>query len=435
MPPPTIYCSTRTHPSSLIPASDHHPELLWLMSQRVNTDMVDYIVAKVRKVVPRCCDACHPPTPHKRSDSLSTLPSPPVTPTKPAFQNGSSRRGEYKVAPLPVLEDFLGNIISSSKIQAPTLLCTLIYLDRILPKLPPVESAPHTRSPDVQHRVLMATIICAAKYLNDSSPKNKHWALYSYGLLTCQDVNAMELQLLGLLDWDLRLTEEECTSTFSVFFGKTEPRTTKQPTTPPKDTAVCLAPPQAISQGPNSHLSVPPNRRASRPARIEVSTGPIHLHSSFACSDTSNAPLSPPPSAVGASFHGRHGPSPIGGQAEPSNREDVAGKVGYIHTYSARCPRAIPEARNSIQACNPASHPSVRFAADPIIPTNEITTGSTQDSVSSWSGLSRANGILERVWGATHQPGRSAIRSSRSIGGLFRAATSDTSVERASGRV
>ncbi|CAE6487135.1 unnamed protein product, partial [Rhizoctonia solani] len=269
---PTAYRPTRTHPSSLIPASEHHPDLLWLMSQRVNAEMVDYIVAKVREVVPHCCDTCHPPISHKRLDSLSALPSPPVTPTKPVFQNGSGRRGEHEAAPLPMLEDFLGNIISSSKIQAPTLLCTLIYLDRIRPKLPPIESAPHSRSPDVQHRVLMATIVCAAKYLNDSSPKNKHWALYSYGLLTCHDVNAMESQLLGLLDWDLRLTEEECTSAFSVFFGKSEPHATKQPTTPPKDTVARVGPSQSMSKAqPNSHLPIPSNRRASRPARIEVS--------------------------------------------------------------------------------------------------------------------------------------------------------------------
>ncbi|KAG9310014.1 hypothetical protein JVU11DRAFT_10048 [Chiua virens] len=31
-----------------------------------------------------------------------------------------------------------------------------------------------------RHQVSLATLIVAAKYLNDSSPKNKHWAAYAF---------------------------------------------------------------------------------------------------------------------------------------------------------------------------------------------------------------------------------------------------------------
>ncbi|CAE6363769.1 unnamed protein product [Rhizoctonia solani] len=434
MPPPITYRSTRTHPSSLIPASEHNSDLLWLMGQRVNADMVDYIVGKVREVVPHCCDTCHPPTSYKRTDTFSTLPSPPVTPIKPAFQNGSVRRNEHE-APLPALEDFLGNIASSSKIQAPTLLCTLIYLNRILPKLPPIDkNAPHSRSPDVQHRVLMATIICAAKYLNDSSPKNKHWALYSYGLLTCQDINAMEQQLLALLDWDLRLTEEECIGAFSVFFGKSGPCSTNQPTTPPKDAATRGNPSnETFSSNPSAHLSVPSNRRASRPAKIEISTGPAHLHSSFTHSKKSNGPLSPPRSAASATFNECQEVLTTSDQTKQSNGEDSAKSAGYMRTQGARYSIGTQVPRINALAHGSSSHPSVRFAADPIIPSSDAT-GNNQEPVPSWHTLTRANGILERVWGNNHY-GRSGIRSSRSVGALFRAANPDNLAERATARV
>ncbi|KAI7774623.1 hypothetical protein LA080_008066 [Diaporthe eres] len=56
----------------------------------------------------------------------------------------------------------------------------------------------------------------AAKYLNDSSPKNKHWAKYSRMQLggfsfgfSQAEVNLMERQLLHLLECDLRITEED----------------------------------------------------------------------------------------------------------------------------------------------------------------------------------------------------------------------------------
>jgi type II secretory pathway pseudopilin PulG len=65
------------------------------------------------------------------------------------------------------------------------------------------------------HRIFLASLILAAKNLNDSSPKNKHWARYTavrgfdnFGF-SLTEVNLMEKQLLGLLEWDLRVTEDD----------------------------------------------------------------------------------------------------------------------------------------------------------------------------------------------------------------------------------
>ncbi|KAJ5681612.1 cyclin domain-containing protein [Penicillium maclennaniae] len=66
------------------------------------------------------------------------------------------------------------------------------------------------------HRIFLATLILSAKYLNDSSPKNKHWAnysvisnsIYNFGF-SRTEVNLMEKQLLNLLNWELRITEQD----------------------------------------------------------------------------------------------------------------------------------------------------------------------------------------------------------------------------------
>ena len=65
------------------------------------------------------------------------------------------------------------------------------------------------------HRIFLAALILSAKFLNDSSPKNKHWAEYSnvrgfepFGF-SRTEVNLMEKQLLFLLDWDLNISEED----------------------------------------------------------------------------------------------------------------------------------------------------------------------------------------------------------------------------------
>lgn len=78
-----------------------------------------------------------------------------------------------------------------------------------------------------RHRVFLATLIVAAKYLNDSSPRNKHWTKYC-GLFAIDEVNLMEKQLLYLLDYDLRVHEHELLEHFSPFLaGHAEDRATR----------------------------------------------------------------------------------------------------------------------------------------------------------------------------------------------------------------
>ncbi|KAF9361789.1 hypothetical protein BGX26_011784 [Mortierella sp. AD094] len=66
------------------------------------------------------------------------------------------------------------------------------------------------------HRVFLASLIVAAKYLNDQSPKNKHWSTHS-AVFSVGEVNLMEKQLLSLLDFDLRITEADLASSLHDF--------------------------------------------------------------------------------------------------------------------------------------------------------------------------------------------------------------------------
>lgn len=70
-----------------------------------------------------------------------------------------------------------------------------------------------------RHRVFLAALIISAKYLNDSSPKCKHWARYST-LFSVQEVNLCERQLLYLLDYDLRITDDDLLLHFSPFMPR-----------------------------------------------------------------------------------------------------------------------------------------------------------------------------------------------------------------------
>lgn len=123
---------------------------------------------------------------------------------------------------IPELDYFIACVVDRSHCQVPTLMTSLVFLDRLKERLPGVaQGLPCTR-----HRLFLAALILSAKYVNDSSPKNKHWAIYSHideypGFgFSLTEVNLMEKQLLYLLDWDLIITESDLLIHFEPFLSQ-----------------------------------------------------------------------------------------------------------------------------------------------------------------------------------------------------------------------
>ncbi|GKT46486.1 PHO85 cyclin-1 [Colletotrichum spaethianum] len=171
--------------------------------QPVSKSMISYLAGAAYNVI-ACDSALMPPASAEAYRQQQLPPTPPRTPEPRAVRSED--------ADLPTLEAFITQLVVSSNVQVPTLMSTLVYLTRLKSRLQPMARGLRCTT----HRIFLAALILTAKYLNDSSPKNKHWATYSHANndfsnfgFSRTEVNLMEKQLLFLLDWDLKITEED----------------------------------------------------------------------------------------------------------------------------------------------------------------------------------------------------------------------------------
>lgn len=95
-------------------------------------------------------------------------------------------------------------LINRTKTFLPPILLSLLLLSRLK------ESHPHARgSASSAHRLSLAALIIASKYLYDDTYDNKAWAKVTSGLFTVEEVTRMEMEFLGFLGWKVGVDRKE----------------------------------------------------------------------------------------------------------------------------------------------------------------------------------------------------------------------------------
>ncbi|KAG0281764.1 hypothetical protein BGZ95_011082 [Linnemannia exigua] len=105
---------------------------------------------------------------------------------------------------MPPLREFIMKLVLKSNASASTILTALFNLERAVNAILATGKGMHCSS----HRIFLACLIVATKYLVDETPWNNQWSAYST-VFPLREVNLMENQLLALLKFDVCVTKAD----------------------------------------------------------------------------------------------------------------------------------------------------------------------------------------------------------------------------------
>nr|GAT43258.1 predicted protein [Mycena chlorophos] len=161
------------HPASLVDPATHSQQVMRLVDiDPCSDETIDYYVGKI---------VC-------------------------AAQQGLKNGGSKKLVCAPVREPFrsfahfVRSVMARAQATPATMLTSLVYVERIGPRVQ------IRRAHYAFERIFLGALLVADKYTNDSTIRNRDWALCTR-LFRVRHLQLIERGFLKSLHWDLRVTE------------------------------------------------------------------------------------------------------------------------------------------------------------------------------------------------------------------------------------
>ncbi|KIK50302.1 hypothetical protein GYMLUDRAFT_253087 [Collybiopsis luxurians FD-317 M1] len=108
--------------------------------------------------------------------------------------------------------DFVSRVLHRAQVRMSLVVTVVLYIDRAKPRL---AAAADNRSLE---EVFAGAVVVASKYLNDCTYKNHHWSRIT-GIFSVRQLGVIERQFLHVIDWKLRVSEEDICSMYDSFAG------------------------------------------------------------------------------------------------------------------------------------------------------------------------------------------------------------------------
>ncbi|KAJ7706839.1 hypothetical protein B0H17DRAFT_1325637 [Mycena rosella] len=177
--------SSPVHAASLVDPALHSPALLQLVDIKLTRPVIEYVVDCVSETVDYAL-------------GRTTL--------------APSARGRTRSPYHAKFTTFVSTVLARAEVTPPTVLTALVYVARARPHLS------IALEEWALERVFLGALIAASKYTNDSTLKNVHWALCT-GVFGKRDVGRIEREFLGVLDWELGVSEADLMAHHAVLLA------------------------------------------------------------------------------------------------------------------------------------------------------------------------------------------------------------------------
>ncbi|CAE6350386.1 hypothetical protein RSOLAG22IIIB_04743 [Rhizoctonia solani] len=182
----------------------------------------------------------------------------------------------------PSLAQFVAYALHRTRLHSSVTFCALYLLSRLKNRFPAARGSSG-------HRLYISAFMIASKVICDDTYSNKSWCVVGQGMFTLREINQMEREMCGYLEWCLNVKPEDLRD-FELMVRKEYGSASAAPVP-----VTVQAPPR-----PTAEPRKPSNDYSSNPYPSPVSTppSPSHSNSTSPASSTCQTPPSADPVKV-----------------------------------------------------------------------------------------------------------------------------------------